>query len=86
MQRPKRIYGWTLALWAVAVVAHLVWFVVAASTYPPTDEAYTRLTLFQPAAFAVTRLPYWLGGLLVLLIAEFFIFGRASRAAEFRRQ
>ncbi len=86
MPRPQRIYWWTVAFWAVSAIAHLVWFLVAVDALPPTDEVYTRLVGFQLAAFAVTKFPYWLGGLLVILVAEFVIFGRARRDAQFRKQ
>ncbi|TFZ05534.1 hypothetical protein EZ313_02345 [Ramlibacter henchirensis] len=62
MKRPQRIYWWTLIAWLVGVLIHLVWYVLQMRDQPPTDEVYTRLLSCQVAAFALTELPYWLGG------------------------
>jgi hypothetical protein len=78
MKRPQRIYWWTLIAWLVGVLIHLVWYVLQMRDQPPTDEVYTRLLSFQAVAFALTTLPYWLGALLLVLILEFAIFGRAK--------
>lgn len=77
-RKPQEIYWWTLSLWVVAVVCHLAWFVVE-GTSPQTDEAYARSLIFQTVAFAFFRFPYWLGGLIAVLVLEFAIFGRKDR-------
>ena len=81
MKPPQCIYRWTATTWLAAAVAHLAWFVLELRDQPPTDEVYTRLLSFQIAAFYFTRLPYWLGALLIILIAEFAVFGRARRSS-----
>lgn len=78
MKRPQRIYWSTVIAWLMGVLVHLVWYVLQMRDQPPTDEVYTRLPSFQVAAFALTTLPYWLGALLLVLILEFAIFGRAK--------
>jgi hypothetical protein len=78
MKRPQRIYWWTLIACLVAALVHLVWYVLEMRAQPPTEEVYTRMLSFQVAAFALTRLPYWLGILLVALVLEFAAFGRAK--------
>jgi hypothetical protein len=82
MKRPQRIYWWAVCVWGVAVLVHCIWFVLAATSQPPTDEVYTRALGFQLVAFALTELTYWLSGLLCISIAEFAVFGRAGRAAR----
>ena len=78
MKRPQRTYWWTVITWLVGVLVHLVWYVLQMGDQPPTDEVYTRMLSFQVGAFALTTLPYWLGALLLVLILEFAIFGRAK--------
>lgn len=81
MPQPQRIYRWTLLFWCVATVAHLVWFVVEAQARAPSDEVYAQRFEFLLAAFAATCLPWWLSGLLVVLVSEFSIFGGAQRGS-----
>jgi len=77
-RKPQEIYWWTLGLWVIAVACHLAWFVVE-GTSPQTDETYARGLVFQAVAFAFFRLPYWLGGLIAVLVLEFAIFGKKDR-------
>lgn len=77
-KRPQVIYRWTLVVWAVAAVGHLLWFVIEGRSLL-TDELYARDFLFQTAAFAFFRFPYWIGGLMVALILEFAIFRIKAR-------
>ena len=79
MKRPQKIYWWTAGAWTAGVLTHLVWYVVQLRELPPTDEVYTRMLSFQVAAFALTRLPYWLGVLMLVLVIEFATLGRAQR-------
>lgn len=85
MKRPQRVYRWTLGLWFAGVVAHWTRHMVLAMERPATDEVYAQTLWFQIAAFAVTSLPYWVGGLLVVLLIEFVEFGRARPCAGFRK-
>ncbi len=79
VKRPQRIYRWTLIAWSVGLLAHLVWYVLQMCEQPPTDEVYTRMLSFQVMAFALTKLPYWIGALLLVLVLEFAAFGRIKR-------
>ncbi|MBC5765226.1 hypothetical protein [Ramlibacter albus] len=79
MKQPQRVYRWTLAAWVLVVVLHLALYLVEASQWPSSDEVYTQLVSFQVVVFALTVLPYWLGGLLLVLIVEFAAFGRVLR-------
>ncbi len=66
-------------MWGLAVVVHLVCYVIAANAQAPTDEVYTQLLSFQVAAFALMRFPYWIGAILMVLVMEFAVFGRTER-------
>ncbi len=79
MKRPQRIYWWTLIAWSVGVLVRLVWYVLQMRDQPPTDEVYTQMLSFQVAAFTLTKLPYWMGALLLVLVLEFAVFGRVKR-------
>lgn len=74
----QRIYRWSVYAWATLVLAHLAFNLVSWWTLPPTDEIYANGVGFQMIAFALVNLPYWLGGLFVVLLLEFAVFGRKS--------
>jgi len=78
MKRAQRIYWWTSAAFLVGVLVHLVWYVLQMRDQPPTDEVYTQTLSFQVAAFALTWIPYWVVALLLALVIEFAVFGRAG--------
>lgn len=72
----QRIYRWSAYAWATLVLAHLAFNLFTWSNLPPSDEVYANGVGFQIIAFALVSLPYWLGGLLVVLLLEFAVFGR----------
>jgi len=76
LKRPQRIYWWTLIAWSGGVLAHLFWYLLQMRDQPPTEEVYAQMLPFQLAAFALTKLAYWIGGLLLVLVLEFAAFGR----------
>jgi ABC-type Fe3+-siderophore transport system permease subunit len=75
-RNPQQIYWASVAVWGLFVVGHLVWHLWRAFAALPTDEVYANGLGFQLAAFGLTKLPFWLLGLVALLLAEFFLFRR----------
>ena len=73
---PQRIYAFTVALWAVGLVAHGAWFAWSALSGPPSPDLYANHLSFVLVVFLLIRVPLWLIGLLLILIAEFVLFGR----------
>jgi len=73
---PQRIYTATALLWAVGLVAHGTWFTWSALSGPPSPDLYANHLSFVLVAFLLIRVPLWLIGLLLILIAEFAMFGR----------
>jgi uncharacterized membrane protein len=71
--KPQAVYRWTAIAWLTGTSLHFIWSIVQQRSQPPTDEVYTQLLPFQIASFALTLLPYWVGGLLVALFIEFAI-------------
>ena len=83
MNRPQRVYWWTLIAWVAAVTLQFALYLMQAYAQPPTDEVLTRLLGFQIAAFALVHLPCWLAGLLIVLLGEVVV--RACASAPLRR-
>lgn len=77
-RKPQRIYWASVALWVLFVVGHMAWYLRWAADALPTDEVYANGLAFQLVAFGLTKLPFWLLGLVVLLLAEFFVLRRRS--------
>jgi hypothetical protein len=75
-RNPQQVYWATVAVWAVFVAGHMAWYVQGAFATLPTDEVYANGLGFQLVAFGLTRLPFWLLGLVALLLAEFVLFRR----------
>ncbi|MEO6292947.1 MAG: hypothetical protein ABIO88_10060 [Burkholderiaceae bacterium] len=75
----QRIYRWSTYAWATLVLAHLAINLVNWWKLPPSDEVYANGVGFQMIAFALDILPYWFGGLFIVLLLEFVVFGRKSR-------
>jgi hypothetical protein len=75
-RNPQQIYWASAAVWALFVAGHTVWYVRCAFAALPTDEVYANGLGFQLVAFGLTKLPFWLLGLVVLLLVEFFLFRR----------
>lgn len=74
--RRRLIYGVTTLLWCALVLIHLTSALLEWSGTPPADEVYANDIGFQIIAFVLTTLPYWLLGLLAVLLIEFMIVGR----------
>ena len=77
--KTQNIYQWTVIAWLAGASVHFIGSLLHQRSQPPTDEVYTQFLSFQIASFALTLLPYWLGGLLLALFIEFVIFGRKAR-------
>ena len=75
-RNPQQVYWVTVAVWALFMVGHMAWYVQRAFAALPTDEVYANGLGFQLVAFGLTRLPFWLLGLVALLLAEFVLFRR----------
>lgn len=70
------IYWGTLIVWGLLLLGHLGWYLRGAFNSLPTDEVYANSLGFQLIAFGLTRLHYWLAGIVVVLLVEFFVFRR----------
>ncbi|WP_457332753.1 hypothetical protein [Rhizobacter sp. P5_C2] len=77
--KPQNIHRWTAIAWFAGMSIHFIWSILQHRHRPPTDEVYAQFLSFQIASFALTHLPYWMGGLLLALFIEFVIFGRKAR-------
>jgi hypothetical protein len=75
----RRIYKWTLFAWALGVILHFTWHLLRIFNGPPSSEVYANTIGFQLAAYALTQLPYWLLGLIGVLVIEFVLFGRRGQ-------
>lgn len=73
---PQRIYTVTATLWAIGLVAHGAWFTWSALSGPPSPDLYANHLSFVLVVFLLIRVPLWLVILLLILIAEFAVFGR----------
>lgn len=78
-RKPQRIYLVTLILWGVLSLADYIHYVYKMLSEGYSAELYANSIGFQTIAYALTRFPYWLTALLLILIAEIVVFGRRSR-------
>ncbi|ODU75855.1 MAG: hypothetical protein BGP10_09760 [Rhodanobacter sp. 68-29] len=76
LRSPQRIYAITTILWAIGLTAHCTWFVWSALTGPPSPDLYANHLSFILIVFLLIRVPFWLVGLMLVLIGEFSVFGR----------
>ena len=76
MRRPISMYVTTTLVWGAMLLAHLAVYLDEAFSALPTDEVYANSAMFQVVAFGLTRMPYWIIGLLVVLSLEFATVGR----------
>jgi NADH:ubiquinone oxidoreductase subunit K len=76
MRNPQLVYLVTLVAWSLLVIGHLGLYLRQAFSALPTDEVYANSVGFQLVAFGLTRFPYWLVGIVAVLLVEFFIFRR----------
>ncbi|HEX7731283.1 MAG TPA: hypothetical protein VF415_01455 [Rhodanobacter sp.] len=73
---PQRIHTATALLWAAGLVAHGAWFTWSALSGPPSPDLYANHLSFVLVVFLLARVPLWLIGPLLMLIAEFAVLGR----------
>lgn len=79
MRKPQTIYLWTTLVWLTCVTAHLIDSVLSSLATPQVDEVYTQTLTFQAISFVLLNFPYWLLGLIALLVLEFAVVGRTIR-------
>lgn len=72
-RKPQVIYTASLLFWLLSVSVHFSWHLFLGE---PSDELYSNSLVFQVVAFSLTKLPYWITGLVALLLAEFFVLRR----------
>lgn len=72
-RKPEAIYTASLLFWLLLVSVHFGWHLLSTK---PSDELYSNSLAFQAVAFSLTKLPYWITGLLVILLVEFFALRR----------
>ena len=70
----RSIYAWTLGLWGACLLIYFCFYVVSRLSGPLSPDVYANTFSFQIIAFALTVLPYWLMGLLIVLFSEFALF------------
>ncbi len=75
-RNPQQMYWASVAVWTLFVIGHLMLHLRLALAALPTDEVYANGLGFQFVAFGLTKLPFWLLGLIALLLAEFSWFRR----------
>lgn len=80
LSHPQRVYRGTVVLWAILVGADVAWYLIRAFAQLPTDEVYANSTSFQLMAYSLTRLPFWIIGLLAVLVVEMGIWGRRAKS------
>ena len=75
-RNPQQVYLASFLIWILFVAAHLVRYLLDVSVALPTDEVYANWLSFQLVAFGLTRFPFWLLGLIALLVAEICLLRR----------
>jgi uncharacterized membrane protein YgaE (UPF0421/DUF939 family) len=80
--RPQRFYLQTVALWAVIVVVHACWHIAGVLSGTPDPEVYANTVGFQVIAYTLTRLPYFVIGLAIVLLVEFVLFNRKGECCN----
>ena len=76
--KAQDVYRWTVGIWGLLLVMHLGWYFWGLVDARPSAEVYANTFSFQLAAFLLTRLPYWVVAIVVLLLCEFALFGRRA--------
>lgn len=79
MRNHRLIYSLTLSVWLLLVLGDLGLYLFRAYKSLPTDEVYANSVGFQLLAFGFARFIYWVAGVFLILLVEFFIFHRRSR-------
>ena len=79
MRKAQTIYLWMTLVWLTCVTAHLICSVLSSLAAPQVDEVYTQTLTFQAISFVLLNLPYWLLGLIALLVLEFAVVGHTIR-------
>jgi hypothetical protein len=73
-KKPQAIYTASSLFWLLLVSVHFGWYILSAQ--PSSDELYSNSFGFQIVAFSLLKLPYWVMGLVVILLTEFFALRR----------
>src|SRR5450830_836601 len=73
-KKPQAIYTASSLFWLLLVSVHFGWHIFSAQ--PSSDELYSNSFGFQIVAFSLLKLPYWVIGLVVILLTEFFALRR----------
>lgn len=73
---PQRIYRWTVLIWGLLFALYFTWHFWGYWTWEPSDEVYANSALFHLVAFLIVFVPVWAFPLVLVLLAEFIIFGR----------
>lgn len=79
ISRNSLTYMLTAITWGAFILIHLIYNLIAWSKLPPSDEVYANGVGFQIISFALNTFPYWLIGLLLLLLVEFSLIGQHKR-------
>lgn len=70
MQKHRRVLAITGWVWVGLVGVDAAWYLARAFRVLPTDEVYANSVSFQLIAYGVTRLPFWMLGLFVVVVGE----------------
>jgi hypothetical protein len=78
-RNPQRIYAATVTAWGALVMCHAAWHIHSVLSGAPDPDTYANEWTFQVVAFSLVKLPYWVMTLVVILLAEFFLFGQKEK-------
>lgn len=73
---PQRIYAATTMLCAIGMATHFAWLIGQWLSGPPSPDLYANHLSFILGVFVLFWAPFWLLGLLLILVVEFAVFGR----------
>jgi hypothetical protein len=74
---PKKTYIASVSIWVLLCAAHYVIFALSILHGPRTDdEVYIYHWSFLAVSFSILRLPFWIIGLVVVLLGELSYFSR----------
>ena len=75
---PKIIYGGSLLIWCAACFVHYYFRTTAILSGPHDSDAYAYSWSFQTMVFSIFCLPFWIGGLVLVLFAEVRMLNRKA--------
>lgn len=79
VNRPQRIYRWTLIFWFIAVLFDCAWYLHGVFNQQPSPDEYANTFAFQVIAYALTRFLYWLLAIFMVIMIEVIVFGRLHK-------